>query len=81
MTSEKFFFAAIIGLQLFFLGICRAIFFYSNFFSEGEGGGAELKLGLYVIRHNNKNFNLINIYSAKTVTIEYKKLRISLRCE
>ena len=27
MTSEQFFFAAIIGLQLFFLGICRAIFF------------------------------------------------------
>ena len=36
----------------------------------GRGGG--LKLGLYVFHHNN-NFNLINIYSAKTFTIEYKK--------
>ena len=27
-----------------------------------------LKLGLYVFHHNNnKNFNLINIYSAKTL--------------
>ena len=39
-------------------------FFYNNFFSKGEGG---LKLGLYVFHHNN-NFNLINIYSAKTKT-------------
>ena len=44
-------------------------FFYSNFFGRGGGG---LKLGLYVFHHNN-NFNLINIYSAKTFTIEYKK--------
>ena len=28
-----------------------------------------LELGLYVFHHNN-NFNLINIYSAKTITIE-----------
>ena len=48
-------------------------FFYSNFFSEGEGGGG-LKLGLYVFHHN-YNFNLINIYSAKTITIEYQKIR------
>ena len=25
--------------NLFFLGMCRANFFYSNFFSEGEGRG------------------------------------------
>ena len=43
---------------------------YSNFFSEGEGGG--FKLGLDVVHYNN-NSNLINIYSAKTITIEYKK--------
>ena len=74
MTSGQFFFAAIIGLQLFFLGMCRAIFFYSNVFF-GRGGGGGLKLGLYVIHHNNNNnFNLINIYSAKTITIEYKKI-------
>ena len=47
-----------IGLQFFFLGVCRADFFYSNVFSEGEGG--ELKLGLYVFHHHN-NFDLINI--------------------
>ena len=47
------------------------IFFYSNFFRKRRGGG--LKLGLYVFHHNN-NFNLINIYSAKTITIEYKKI-------
>ena len=41
------------------------------FFSEGEEGGG-LKLGLYVFHHNN-NFNLINIYSAKTITMEHKK--------
>ena len=48
------------------------ICFYSNFFfgREGEGG---LKLGLCVFHHNN-NFNIINIYSAKTITIEYKKI-------
>ena len=38
MTSEQFFFA-IIGLHIFFfLGMRRANFFYSNFFSVGEGG-------------------------------------------
>ena len=57
-----FFFSAIIGLQFFFLGMCLT-HFYSIFFSE-RGGGA-VKFGLYVFRHNN-NFNLINIYSAKT---------------
>ena len=41
-------------------------FFIVIFFSEGEGG---VKLGLYVFHHNNNNFNLINIYSAKTITI------------
>ena len=46
-------------------------FFFIVIFSEGEGGG--LKLGLYVIHHNN-NFHLINIYTAKTITIEYKKI-------
>ena len=51
--------------------LCK-IFLYSNFFSEGEEGG--LKLGLYVFHHNNNHFNLINIYSAKTITIEYKKI-------
>ena len=43
--------------------------------------GWGLKLGLYVFRHS--NCNLINIYSAKTITIEYEKntkLRIYLRC-
>ena len=44
-------------------------FFHSNLLF-GRGGG--LKLGLYVFHHNN-NFNLRNIYSAKTITIEYKK--------
>ena len=53
--------------------MCRANFFYIIiYFSVGEGGGG-LKLGLYVFHHNN-NFNLINIYSAKTITIEYKKI-------
>ena len=62
--------------------MCRAnYFFYSNFFSKGEGGGSRVKIGLFVIHHNNNNFNLINIYSAKTITIEYKKLLIYLRCE
>ena len=46
----------------------RANFFYSNFFWRGGG----LKLSLYVFHHNN-NFNLINIYSTKTITIENKK--------
>ena len=44
--------------------MCRAKFFI------GEGGA--LRLGLYVFHHNN-NFNLINIHSAKTITIEHKK--------
>ena len=39
MTSEHFFFAAIIGRQFFFLGMCRANFFYRNFFRKGRGGG------------------------------------------
>ena len=40
---SNYFSTAIIGLQFFFLGMCRAIFFYSNFFSEGEeGGGVEI---------------------------------------
>ena len=69
MTSGQFFFfAALIGLQIYFSGHLPCRFFYSNYFSEGEGGG--VKLGLYVFHHNN-NFNLINIYSAKTITIEY----------
>ena len=38
----------------------------------GRGGGRGLKLSLNVFHHNN-NFDLINIYSAKTITIEYKK--------
>ena len=40
-----------------------------------KGGGGGLKLGLNVFHHNNNNnFNLINIYSAKSITIEYKKI-------
>ena len=58
-----------ISEQIFFCCYNRsAIFFWHvpcNFFSEGEGGGG-LKLGLYVFHHNN-NFNLINIYSTKTI--------------
>ena len=71
-TSEQF--AAIIGLQSFFFWACAMqIFFIVVFFRKGRGGG--VKLGLYVIHHNNNNnFNLINIYSAKTITIEYKKI-------
>ena len=46
----------------------RNCIFNSNFFQKGRG----VKLGLYVFHHNN-NFNLINVYYAKTVTIEYKK--------
>ena len=34
LLVSNFFFAATIGLQIFFLGMCRAIFFYSNFFFE-----------------------------------------------
>ena len=63
MTSENFFFAAIIDLKFFVWACALQIFFYSNFFfGIGEG----LKLGLYVLYHNN-NFNLINIYSTKTL--------------
>ena len=44
------------------------IYFDGNIFLEVEGGwGGDLKLGLYVFHHNN-NFDLINIYSAKTRT-------------
>ena len=50
-------------------------FFTVIVFRKVVGG---LKLGLYVFHHNN-SFNLINIYSAKTITIEYKKIRI-YRC-
>ena len=38
-----------------------------------QKGGGGLKLGLYVFHHNN-NLVLINIYSAKTITKEYKKI-------
>ena len=39
MTFEQFVFAAIIGLPIFFLGMCRAnFFFYSNSFRKGGGG-------------------------------------------
>ena len=47
------------------------IFFYIVIFF-GRGGEGGLKLGLFVFHHNN-NFNLVNIYSAKTITIAYKK--------
>ena len=53
--------------------MCRANFSYSHFFFGRGGGGLGLKLGLYVFHHNN-SFNLINIYSTKTITIEYKKI-------
>ena len=56
------------------------ILFIVIFFRKARGGGGGLKLGLYVFHHNN-HFNLINIYSAKTITIEHKKLRIHLQCE
>ena len=53
---------------------CKSFFIVIFFRKEGGGG---LKLGLYVFHHNNNNnnnnLNLINIYSAKTITIEYKK--------
>ena len=49
------------------------IFFVVIFFFGRGGGGEGLKLVLNVFHHNN-NFNLINIYSAKTITIEYKKI-------
>ena len=45
MTSEQFFFAAFIGLQFFFLGMCRANFFLIVIFFRkgkgGEGGGGD----------------------------------------
>ena len=72
MTSEQFFFAAIIGLQkkIFWACAVQIFFFIIIFFRKGRGG---LKLGLYVFHHNN-NFNLINIYSVKTIAIEYRKI-------
>ena len=40
MTSEHFFFAAILGLQIFFCRACAMqIFFSSDFFRKGRGGG------------------------------------------
>ena len=45
MTSEQFFFAAIIGLQIFFLGMCRANFFFIIFFFGRGGGGGAVKIG------------------------------------
>ena len=39
MTSQQFFFTPIIGLQIFFLGMCRANFFFIViFFWKGRGG-------------------------------------------
>ena len=70
MISDQFFFCCYYrSAVIFFWAHAVQIFFYSNFF--GRGGG--LRLGLYVIHHNN-NFNLINVYTAKTITIEYKKI-------
>ena len=72
MTSEHFFYCCNRSKKKFFSGHVLCQFFYGNFpFRRGRGGG--LKLGLYVFQHNN-NFNFINIYSAKTITIEYKKI-------
>ena len=45
ITSKQFFFAAIIGRQIFYLGMCRANVFYSNFFRKRRGGGGEGKIG------------------------------------
>ena len=60
------------GLQIFFFWACAVqIFFIVIFFRKEREGGGGLKLCPYVIHHN--NFNLINIYNAKTITIEYKK--------
>ena len=43
MTSEQFFFAAILGLQFFFFWACAVqIIFCSNLFSEGERGGVKI---------------------------------------
>ena len=54
MTSEQLFFAAIVGLQFFFPGhnMCRAIFFYSNFFWKGREGvkiGSELCFAIIIL--------------------------------
>ena len=68
---SNFLFAAIIGLQFFFSGHVPCNFFFIvTFFWKGRGGGrgeGELKLGLYVFHYNN-NFNVINIYSSKTIS-------------
>ena len=69
---SNYFSTAIIGLQFFFWACAVQFSFIVIFFSEGVEGGGGLKLGLYVFHHNN-NFNLINIYSAKTITMEHKK--------
>ena len=71
MTSKQLFFCCYNRFAIFFFS-ARAvqIFFCSNFFFARGGG---LKLGLYVF-HNNNKFNLIKIYSGKTITIEYKKI-------
>ena len=40
MTFEQFFFCCYNrSANNFFLGMCRANFFYSNFFRKGRGGG------------------------------------------
>ena len=49
---------------IFFSGHVPCKFFFIVIFFFRRGGG--LKLGLYVFHHDN-NFNLINIYSAKTL--------------
>ena len=55
--------------------MCRAnYFFIVIFFRKGRGGGRGVKIGLFVIHNNNNYFNLINIYSTKSITIEYKKI-------
>ena len=72
MTSKQLFFCCYNRSAIFFFS-ARAvqIFFIVIFFARG--GGLKLSLYvLYVFHHNNK-FNLIKIYSAKTITIEYKK--------
>ena len=51
MTYEQSFFAAVVGLQFFCLGMCPAnFFFYSNIFfgrgeRERERGGGGVKIG------------------------------------
>ena len=72
MTSEQFLFCCHNrSANFFFWAYAVQILFIVIFFRKGRGGG--LRLGVYVFHHNN-NFNLINIYSAKTITIEYKKI-------